>query len=207
MKTKLQIQKFFTVILCLLLSAAICNAQDKLAKKTVDDFLNVWLIKKHSKLVQKYFAKNIFTNKFHFSESCLGKPKELEQESIKFLQDITQHTYQKSLKNILNSEKLLKYEFYNFKNGKLLSAPKKDKFGLVKINSENLPKLAGNDTKDYFYQNLDYVKSTFPSKEYLFLTIIVKVKLENEKVDAPLYFIWIKQEASWKIIQFGMECQ
>ncbi|HRH42560.1 MAG TPA: hypothetical protein PKY82_13110 [Pyrinomonadaceae bacterium] len=209
MKARLRLQKCLSVILFLLFSAFVCSSQDNSAKKTVDRFLNVWLVKKDIKSVQNYFDKKLFTNKFLFAETCLGSPKDVKAESIKFLSDITQNTYKKSLKNILNIQDFV-YDFSfvdDFKVGKLLSTLKRDKFFLIKLNSNDLLKIASNDEKDYFYQNLNYIKSSFPSKEYLFLALLVETKPEKNKIKVPLYLIWLKQNLRWKIIQFGMECQ
>lgn len=196
MKTKLQIRKSFSVILLLFLSAVVCNSQDNLAKKTVDNFLNVWLVKKNMKLVQKNFAKDMFDNQYLFSNSCLGEP-------IKFLSDISQATKGKTLKNMLVSGDF-KYEF---NEGLVLSNEKKDKYFLVKVGWNDLLNISGRDENDVFYQNLSYLKSKFPSKNYLFQTLLIKVELEKEKVIAPIYLIWTFRGSSWKLVQIGMECQ
>lgn len=200
---KLSKNKSLLVILFLLFSVFVCNSQDKLAKKTVDNFLNDWLIKKDIKLVQKYFDKKLFKNKFLLSEGCIGKSEPIKQESIKFLQDITGDTYEKDIAGILGDIDLSN----EIKKGKILSIPDRDKFLLTKISSNNLFEIIENDKRDEFYQNLKYIKSKFPSKDYLFLGTMIKIGKEKEKVEAAIYFIWRRDKQFWKIIQFGMVCQ
>lgn len=200
MKTKLQIQRFFTVILCLLLSAAICNAQDKLAKKTVDDFLNVWLIKKDLKLVQKYFAKNLFTNKYLFKEDCRSsddiqrKSKKIRQETIRFFRVISQNTETSSLKGILISDNSIR----DFSDVELLSDTQRDKFILTK---EDRKAITGD------IEQSNYLKSKFPSEKYLILRLKTKTKYDGEEGSIPLGILWTRQNSHWKIVYFGIECQ
>ena len=200
MKTKSQIRKSFSVILFLFLFAIACNSQGLSAKKTVDNFLNVWLVKKDIKSVQNYFAKNLFTNKYLFNEPCRGSDevrylsKRRKSNSIRFFREIAQNSPKKFLPDILIFDTGIR----DFSKVELLSDIEKDKFILTK---EDL-KIITSD-----FEQSNYLKSKFPSEKYLVLRLIINTKYDGEEGNIPIFILWAKQSFYWKIVYFGIECQ
>lgn len=197
METKLKLQKCLVVILFLLLFSFVGYSQDKLAKKTIDDFLNVWLVKKDLKSVQKYFSAKLFTNKYLFKEPCRNsddikrKSKNRKAESIRFFREIAQNSPKKSLQEILISDTGIR----DFSEVELLSDPQKDKFILTKETLE------GSNGED-----IHYLKTKFPSKKYLILQLIINTKYDGEG-NIPIGLIWGRQNLLWKIVGFAIDCQ
>ena len=175
------------------------NQED--GKKAVESFLNEWLVRRRVKSAMKFFHSKAFTSKLILSDSCIGelsdadrnKPDKVKAAVEKFLREVLKWIKGDSFGEILKTYKPTDDEL---KSVKLLSSPEKDGYLLTSGKS-----LEVETDKDW-----EYLKSLFPSEEYLYLVSMLRIQGEKEEVEAPIYSIWALENDNWRIIHFGMGC-
>jgi len=163
-------------------------------KRTVDRFLNAWLVKKDFTQVRRDFSAEAFSNKLILSEDCIAYirdkdrafPERVEQQAMKFLRDFASATAGTSLKTILVFE-----NWPDENKGQINSGPKD---GYMLLQTEN------NDVIND--EEWSYLKSKFSASEYLSLIVTLKMK----DGQGTFYFHWAKFGRHWKIIHLGMQC-
>lgn len=177
------------------------NQED--GKKTVEAFLNEWLVRRQTKSAMNFFHSKAFTSKLILSDSCIGelsdadrnKPDKVKSAVEKFLREVLKWVKGDSFGEILKTYKPADDEL---KSVKLLSSPEKDGYLLARGNS-----LEAETDKDR-----EYLKSLFPSEDYLYLTLMLRIHEEKkqEEATALIYSIWAIENGAWRIIHFGLGC-
>ncbi len=175
------------------------NQED--GKKAVESFLSEWLVRRRVKSAMKFFHSKAFTSKLILSDSCIGelgdadrnKPDKVRVAVEKFLREVLKWVKGDSFGEILKTFKPTDDEL---KSVKLLSSPEKDGYLLASGKS-----LEAETDKDW-----EYLKSLFPSEEYLYLASMLRIHGEKEEVEAPIYSIWARENGAWRIIHFGLGC-
>ncbi|MDQ3010197.1 MAG: hypothetical protein M3X11_05790 [Acidobacteriota bacterium] len=175
-------------------------------KQTVETFLKEWLVSRRAKSAMRFFHSKAFTNKFILSDSCIVKlgdadrsnPRKVRSAVEDFLREILKWSRGKSLQDIL---KALKPHDLDLTSGKFFASPNQD--GYLLVRSDSLDVELG--------ENWQYLKSSFPSEQYLYLLSMVRIrdrKYKDKKEDAaaPIYSIWALEDRNWRIIHFGMGC-
>jgi hypothetical protein len=164
-------------------------------KRTVAGFMNAWLVKKNFTQARRYFSAKAFSNKLILSDDCAGYiheedrvfPKRVEQQVMKFLRDFAFATSGTSLKTILV------FDDGPPENIGQINSSSKDGYILLHMGRNDIT----DDDEEW-----SYLKSKFPSREFLVLIVTLKTK----DGEGTLGFHWAKEGSRWKIIHIGMQC-
>jgi len=172
-------------------------------KQTVEAFLKQWLVDRQAKSAMRFFHSKAFTNKLIVSDSCIGKLGDADRKDArkvrlmveKFLREVIKWSKGKSLQDRLKAYNPADLEP---QSGDILASPHQDGYLLIRSNSLNVE----SD------ENWQYLKSSFPSEQYLYLLSMVRIHnaKEKEEAQAPIYSIWALEGKNWRIIHFGMGC-
>lgn len=162
-----------------------------------------WLVDRQAKSAMRFFHSKAFTNKLIVSDSCIGKLGDADRKDArkvrlmveKFLREVIKWSKGKSLQDRLKAYNPADLEP---QSGDILASPHQDGYLLIRSNSLNVE----SD------ENWQYLKSSFPSEQYLYLLSMVRIHnaKEKEEAQAPIYSIWALEGKNWRIIHFGMGC-
>lgn len=197
-------QQFLLSLLPIIISGSRSFAENQNdGKQTVEAFLKQWLVDRQAKSAMRFFHSKAFTNKLIVSDSCIGKLGDADRKDArkvrlmveKFLREVIKWSKGKSLQDRLKAYNPADLEP---QSGDILASPHQDGYLLIRSNSLNVE----SD------ENWQYLKSSFPSEQYLYLLSMVRIHnaKEKEEAQAPIYSIWALEGKNWRIIHFGMGC-
>jgi hypothetical protein len=173
------------------------------AKQTVEAFLQQWLVDRQAKSVMRFFHSKAFTSRLILSDPCIGELGDADRKDArkvklmveKFLREVLKWSKGKSLQEIL---KPFKPSDIEVKSVDILVLPSLDGYLLVR----------GKNLDVETEENWQYLRTAFPSAQYLYLASMVRIHnaKEKEEVEAGIYSVWALEGKNWRIIHFGLAC-
>ena len=164
-------------------------------RKTVQAFLNSWLVSRDLDSAKLWFGAAAFLNEAMLQESCAGyiKPEQRSSEAArrigidKFLQDFLPAKQVARLSQVINQNSVA--QMAEELSANLANDARSDGFVLAKLTREQLP-VSAAEFKDYLRSRLsdEFYASFVPIGE------------------GTVYFLWIREGQVWRILHASLVC-
>jgi hypothetical protein len=169
--------------------------EKQLVYKTVQSFLNSWLVRRDLEETMTAFGTTAFQNEAILQESCAGYIKlgqrpseEARRNGIKrFLQDFMPTAAVSSLSEVLNQSSAVRMGVQL--GASLVNDPKADGFVLAQLTRDQMPVSSSEITS--------YLRGKLPREVY---ASFVPAR------EGMVYFLWVREGRAWRILHASLVC-
>ena len=176
-----------------------------LLEKTVNSFFEEWLVRKSNAGSLRFFSQRAFSNKEMLGEDCIGSIKRADAANakavkngvIRFLKEFNRNVKGSNLASILMTDDKTFSEAADKKW--LLNVPQADRYWLFRASPDVLELIEGEKRREHVGMMLTQEDSAVSA-------VKIRFKIDGELTFGGFYFVWVKENDSWKIIHAGMAC-
>jgi hypothetical protein len=203
--------RFIAFGLCITICSSLCAANQQVnhsRKKTVDAFLQTWLVRKDVPAALRFFHSRAFSNASVLNDSCPGEdyipdseqnnPKAVRRGVSKFLKDSSHHIKGSNLGDILFLISPDNPQQSIYLSGQLkkisFNRPERDKYYLASLDAVKSRSKPDDDWAEF--EKRYNLRNAFVS------VIQYRVLNEDERYgdDIVMMFLWVKVGVKWKIV-------